>query len=284
MKPGPAISAVATPSRSAAATTAWATSRGLRPSALASGSAPLAWASARSDGRTTGSTPARPATASNAGCRRVVRTWRGSAIGTAHCGGSAPLRRNVDRDRGGSPWSSGRGRPLTCTPRHSRPRSSGDRASASGAVCAGSNPAEGAPSSDGLTRAFALVRASPGRSRDRPCWALLGPVPPSQWAASGPDRRSGRRHRKSAYTSPYTFGARAAASRRLHPSSSSGRRRPSMRGRQVLHSPGPLAQAPAAVLGRSDTLRASRRSSRPRRPTRGCRQSIPTDDYDDYDD
>ncbi len=37
MKPGPAISAPATPSRSAASTTAWATSRGLRPSSLASG-------------------------------------------------------------------------------------------------------------------------------------------------------------------------------------------------------------------------------------------------------
>ena len=57
MNPGPATSSVALPARSAAATTSSATSRGLRPSCLASASAPLACASARSLGRTTGSTP-----------------------------------------------------------------------------------------------------------------------------------------------------------------------------------------------------------------------------------
>ena len=83
--PGPAISTVATPVRSVAATTSWATSRGLRPSALASGKAPFAWASARSDGRTTGSAPGAPATASNAGCSRAARRSSGSAIGAGHC-------------------------------------------------------------------------------------------------------------------------------------------------------------------------------------------------------
>ncbi len=87
--PGPAISTVATPVRSAAATTSWATSRGLRPSALASGSAPFAWASARSDGRTTGSAPGAPATASNAGCSRAASRSRGSAIGAGHCAAAA---------------------------------------------------------------------------------------------------------------------------------------------------------------------------------------------------
>ncbi len=81
MKPGPANSALATPSRSAAARTSAATSLGFRPSSLASASAPLAWASAWSEGRTTGSTPGRPATASNGGCRRAASTTSGSLMG-----------------------------------------------------------------------------------------------------------------------------------------------------------------------------------------------------------
>ena len=87
-------------SRSAAATTSWATSRGLRPSALASGSAPFAWASARSDGRTTGSAPGAPATASNAGCSRAARRSRGSAIGAGHCAAAAvAIERRFATDR-----------------------------------------------------------------------------------------------------------------------------------------------------------------------------------------
>ena len=67
------------PSRSAAARTAWAISRGGRPRRLARASAPLAWASARSDARTTGSTGS-PATAAKAGAKRSSSSSSGSAI------------------------------------------------------------------------------------------------------------------------------------------------------------------------------------------------------------
>ena len=60
MKPGPLTSTTAQRSSSeAAATTSAATCWGERPTDLASGSAPLAWKSARSDARRTGSAPGR---------------------------------------------------------------------------------------------------------------------------------------------------------------------------------------------------------------------------------
>ncbi len=143
--PGPAISTLLhTMARTscAPATTASATSRGLRPSCLAMANAPLAWASARSLGRTTGSASA-PPTATKAGWSSAATVATGSAIETTilpHC------------RRGSHPTSRGRlwggvdqHRALACS-WFSCPRSSGDRASVSGTVCGSSNLSEGATS------------------------------------------------------------------------------------------------------------------------------------------
>ena len=79
MKPGPLTSTSAQmSSREAAATTSSATWRGGRPTTLARGRAPLAWKSARSDGRNTGSAPG--AMVSKAACSRWRRTLAASGI------------------------------------------------------------------------------------------------------------------------------------------------------------------------------------------------------------
>ena len=76
MKPGPLTSTSAQmSSREAAATTSSATSRGGRPSRLARGRAPLAWKSARSEARRTGSAPGD--TVSKAAWSRCRRTLDG---------------------------------------------------------------------------------------------------------------------------------------------------------------------------------------------------------------
>ena len=130
-KPGPATSRAATSSMvpSSAPSTASATSRGGRPSVLARASAPFACASARSDGRTTGST-ACPATAAKAGASASLAMRSGSVM-------ELPLwpTRVV---RSAPVPLAGRSRavrgPSSRYPGLSRPRSSGDRATASGAV------------------------------------------------------------------------------------------------------------------------------------------------------
>ena len=123
MKPGPAISAVATPvevggveHRLGDLAGVAAERLGQRQRAVGLGVGPVGRAH---DG--VGAGP--PATASKAGWRRAVRTWRGSAMGTAHCGVSAPLIGATSTagighgHRGQRPRST----PLTCTPRHIPP-------------------------------------------------------------------------------------------------------------------------------------------------------------------
>lgn len=83
-KPGPETSAVAqTSSRTARSSTAWAISRGGRPSRRASANAASDWKSARGERRTTGSTGP-PATAANAGVSRSVSSLSRS-MGTPIC-------------------------------------------------------------------------------------------------------------------------------------------------------------------------------------------------------
>ena len=82
MKPGPLISTDAdTSSSEAAATTSAATSRGARPTRFASGMAPLAWKSARSEARSTGSAPGTIVS------KAVWRRWSSTlnASGISHC-------------------------------------------------------------------------------------------------------------------------------------------------------------------------------------------------------
>src|ERR1700730_2198053 len=81
MKPGPLTSmAETTSATSRFSTTSFATSRGFRPSFLASGSATLAWKSANCDGRMTGSASAKegPKAAASAARTRAASTSCGS--------------------------------------------------------------------------------------------------------------------------------------------------------------------------------------------------------------
>ena len=91
MKPGPLISTTEqTSSRSAAASTSLATLTGGRPSCLPRARAPLAWKSARSETRKTGSAPG--TTVSNAACRRCRSTREASGIPHSRMPAPRPVR------------------------------------------------------------------------------------------------------------------------------------------------------------------------------------------------
>ena len=85
-KPGPAISSSeATPARTPDSTTDCARSRGVPPIRLARGSAPLIWASARSDGRTVGSAGAPPFNPAKTGSSRSEIVAMGSDMVSPVC-------------------------------------------------------------------------------------------------------------------------------------------------------------------------------------------------------